>query len=113
MSTLFLRDESGFLISSEFVIIATLMVCCVIVGFVSIRDSLVLELHDVSEAIGAVSQSYNIPGIQKRRSDGGFHARCSGFGFNDDHDSCDCSGISFPTVGGKSDPSDLDTPEGT
>lgn len=108
-----LRDESGFLLSSEFVIIATMMICCAVVGFVSIRDSLVLEMHDVSEAIGAVSQSYHIPGIRKARGDGGYHGSCSGFGYNDDSDSCDCSGISFPTVAGKDDPSDLNTDEGT
>lgn len=113
MLNAFLRDEYGFLISSEMLIIATLMICGVVVGFVSIRDSVVLELHDVSEAIGAVSQSYNIPGLQKRRSDGGFHGRCSGSGFNDDADFCDCFGISFSSVAGKDDPSIENRPEGT
>lgn len=113
MCQLLLRDESGFIFSSELVIIATLMICGAVVGFVSIRDSLVLELHDVSEALGAVSQSYNITGIRKGRSDGGFHARCSGAGFNDDADNCDCHGITFSTVAGKADPSLENVAEGT
>ena len=107
-----LQEESGFILSGEFLVIMTVVFCGVVVGFVSIRDSLVGELHDVSEAIGSVSQSYNVGGIRKARDNGNYHAKCSGFGFNDDADDCDCSGISFPTVTGKNDPSNLNSPEG-
>lgn len=106
------QDESGFVVSSELLIIVTILFCGVVVGFVAIRDSLVGELHDVSEAVGAVSQSYSVVGIRKARDNGNYHARCSGFGFNDDADDCDCRGISFPIVAGKNDPSDLASPEG-
>ena len=108
----FLQDQSGFLLSGEFLVIMTIVFCGVVVGFVSIRDSLVGELHDVSEAVGAVSQNYNVVGIRKARDNGNYHARCSGFGFNDDADNCDCSGISFPVVAGKNDPSNLGAAEG-
>ncbi len=107
------RDESGFVLSTELLLIITLMFCGAVVGFASIRDSLALELHDVSEAIGSVSQSVNVPGIRKGRTDGGFHARCSGFGFNDDADDCDCQGITFSEVAGKNDPSSSNALEGT
>ena len=70
------------------------------------------EVHDVSEAIGAVSQSYNVTGIRKAK-DNGVHAECSGFGFNDNADDCDCQGIILASVGGKDDPSTLNNPEGT
>ena len=76
-------DESGFVVSAEILVIFTLIFCAVVVGFAAIRDSLVQEMHDVSEAIGAVSQSYNVTGLRKARSNGNYHARCSGFGFND------------------------------
>ncbi|NQV27996.1 MAG: hypothetical protein HQ518_26905 [Rhodopirellula sp.] len=106
-------DESGFVISAELTVIFTLVFCAAVVGFAVIRDSLAHEMHDVSEAIGAVSQSYNITGLRKARNDGNYHARCSGFGFNDRADNCDCVGITLTTVSGKNDPSLLNVPEGT
>jgi hypothetical protein len=106
-----IHDESGFIISAEILVIFTLIFCAAVVGLAVIRDSLVHEMHDVSEAIGAVSQSYNVVGIRKARDDGNYHARCSGFGFNDRADDCDCIGITLTTVGGKNDPSALDNPE--
>lgn len=97
----FVLDESGFVISGEILIIATLAFAAAVVGFVGIRDSIALELHDFSESVGAVSQSYNIPGIQKARGNDTYHCRCSGFGYNDNQDHCDCKGISFAAVAGK------------
>ena len=110
--TRLLNDESGFLVASEMVLIFTLVFCGVVVGFASVRDSLVHEVHDVSEAIGAVSQSYNVTGIRKGK-DNGVHAECSGFGFNDRADDCDCKGIILASVCGKDDPSPSNNPEGT
>ena len=107
-----LNDESGFLYSAEMLLVFTLVFCGVVVGFASVRDSLVFELHDVSESVGAVSQSYNVTGIRKAKGVGD-HARCSGFGFNDNQDDCDCKGIVLGSVGGKNDPSSLNNPEGT
>jgi len=101
MKSLFLRDESGFVVSGEILVIATLAFAAAVVGFAAVRDSVVGELHDVSESIGAVSQSYNIPGIQKRRGVDTFHCHCSGFGFNDHRDDCDCFGVDFNAVAGK------------
>jgi hypothetical protein len=111
--TKLINDENGFLISTELIVIFTLMLCGTVVGFAVIRDSLVMELHDASEAIGAVSQSYNVTGIRKARDNGNYHARCSGFGFNDNSDDCDCKGITLGSVCGKDDPSTLNNPEGT
>ena len=80
LRTLF-NDENGIVISAELLVVFTLILCASVVGFAAIRDSRVQEMHDVSEAIGAVSQSYNATGLRKARSNGNFHARCSGFGF--------------------------------
>jgi hypothetical protein len=111
LRTLF-NDETGFVVSAEILVIFTLIFCAAVVGFAVIRDSLVHEMHDVSEAIGAVSQSYNVTGLRKARSNGDYHARCSGFGFNDRADNCDCVGITLTSVAGKDDPSVLNKPEG-
>ncbi len=108
-----LKDENGFLISAEMLLIYTLMFCGAAVGWTVVRDALVHELSDVSEAIGAVSQSYNVNGIQKARDNGKFHGRCSGFGYNDNADNCDCQGIELVVVCGKDDPSNTGVPEGT
>ena len=111
------NDEAGFLISAELVLIFTVVFCGVAVGIVMVRDALVQELGDVSEAIGALNQSYAYRGISADANPlgGTLHAECSGSGFADEVDDCDCKGVSFPLVcaGIKEDPSDLDTPEGT
>lgn len=99
------RDEAGFIVSAELMLIITLMFCMAAVGWAAVRDALVNELNDVSHAIGAVSQSYNVTGFEKAKHYGKPHARCSGFGFNDDADECDCKIIEYVDVCGKDDPS--------
>lgn len=109
-----LNDESGFLVSAELVLIFTLVFCGVAVGVAMVRDSLAAELGDVSEAIGALNQSYNYNSLTADNSTGSVnHATCSGSGFNDEADDCDCAGISLSTVCGKNDPSLSGNPEGT
>lgn len=104
-----LRDDAGFIVSAELMLIITLMFCTVAVGWAAVRDALVHELNDLSHAIGAMSQTYQITGLQKLRHGCGchvwFHARCSGFGFNDDADECDCKPIEHIDICGKPDPS--------
>lgn len=103
----FINDESGFIVSAEIVLIFTLVFCAVAVGIAVVRDALVHELGDVAEAIGALNQSYNVVALQAPIDgiDGvEFHAVCSGSGFNDQADACDCDGIVLLTVAGKNDP---------
>jgi hypothetical protein len=99
-------DEAGFLISAELVLIFTLMFCGVAVGMAVIRDSLVQELGDVAEAIGALNQSYSFNTISAPDAAAacGLHASCSGSGFADQKDDCDCEGIEFEHIKPKSDP---------
>ena len=108
------NDEAGFLISAELVLIFTVIFCGVAVGIVMVRDALVQELGDVSEAIGALNQSYSYRGVQGDNTLGdSVHGSCAGSGFADEIDDCDCKGVSFPVPLVKADPSDLNTPEGT
>ncbi len=99
-----LNDETGFVVSAELMLVITLAFCAAAVGWSAVRDALVNELNDVSHAIGAVSQSYNITGFQKAKAAGN-HASCSGSGYNDDADECDCKVIEYVDVCGKDDPS--------
>jgi hypothetical protein len=103
-----LNDEAGFIISAELVLIFTLMFCGVAVGMTTVRDSLVQELGDVAEAIGALNQSYSFNSISAPDTGGtcGQHAACSGSGFQDQADDCDCEGIDFAHIIPKVDPND-------
>ena len=53
-----MNDESGFIVSSELVLIATILVIGLIVGLSSIQHAVVAELNDVGDAIGSLNQSY-------------------------------------------------------
>jgi len=106
----FWNDEAGFIISSELVLVMTIAVLAMVVGLAAVRDSVVHELNDVSHAVGAVSQSYSVNGLQKSSGNGyggyGAHAYIEGFGFSDNADECDCNVIELVDVYGKEDPSD-------
>ena len=100
-----INDEAGFLISAELVLVFTLIFCGVVVGMAVVRDSLVQELGDVAEAIGALNQSYEYNSVQAVDAvPCGQHASCSGSGFEDQKDDCDCDPIIFIHVIPKLDP---------
>ena len=105
------NDEAGFIVSAELVLIFTLVFCGVAVGMAVVRDSLVQELGDVGEAIGALDQSYNYRSVRAPLESADNHGSCSGSGFNDEEDDCDCKGIVLGSVCGKDDPSTLNNPE--
>ena len=100
----FLNDESGMVITAELVLIMTIGVLAMVVGLTAVRDAVTHELNDISHAFGAVSQSYNVPGLRKGRGDSS-HAYVQGFGYNDSTDECDCNVIELVDVCGKDDPS--------
>jgi len=99
------NDEAGFVVSAEYMLIITLAFAGAAVGWAAVRDALVNELNDVSHAIGAVSQTYNVTGFKKVKDSGKPHAQATGMGFNDDADECDCKVIEYVDVCGKDDPS--------
>jgi Flp pilus assembly pilin Flp len=59
------RDEAGFIISSELVLVATILVIGMIVGLTELRNQVVEELVDVSQAIGSLSQTYAYTAVGK------------------------------------------------
>ncbi|MFM7038141.1 MAG: hypothetical protein ACKO2L_10495 [Planctomycetaceae bacterium] len=63
MFTAFVRSEDGFLLSSEALLIGTIAVLGLLVGIVSIRDAVVQELGDFSQAIGLLQQDYTYAGV--------------------------------------------------
>ncbi len=77
------RDEQGFVVSAELVLIGTILVIGMIVGLATVRDQVVQELGDFALAIGQVNQSYSWSGIT------GHTSSVSGSAFEDLTDFCD------------------------
>lgn len=66
-----LRDEGGFIVSAELVLISTILVIGLIVGLSSIQHAVVQELNDVGDAIGRLNQSYFYTGFSALKTVGG------------------------------------------
>ncbi|MBD3672503.1 MAG: hypothetical protein HUJ26_03155 [Planctomycetaceae bacterium] len=79
----FWRDEAGFVISSELVLVATILVIGMISGLTAVRDGVVQELGDVGQAVGSVDQDYTYWGIT------GHSAATAGSTYIDEVDYCD------------------------
>jgi Flp pilus assembly pilin Flp len=80
------NDESGFIVSAELVLIATILVIGMIVGLVTVRDHVVQELGDIAGAIGQLNQSYSFSGVT------GHTSQTAGTIFEDYVDTCDAAG---------------------
>ena len=76
-------DQRGFVISTELVLIAVLLVIGLIAGLTTLRDQVVQELGDLAAAIGAINQSYSFSGVT------GHSASTAGSVFADLVDFCD------------------------
>ena len=77
------RDDLGFVVSAELVLIGTILVIGMIVGLASVRDQVVQELGDLALAIGQINQSYSFSGIT------GHTSSVAGSAFVDTLDFCD------------------------
>lgn len=76
-------DETGFVVSTELVLVATILVIGMIVGLATVRDAVVQELADVAAAVGSVNQSYEYSAVQ------GHTSGTQGSQFADNTDFCD------------------------
>lgn len=83
----FLHEEDGFIISSELLLLGTIAVVGLLVGLVSIRDSVLLEFDDFSRAVGLLDQSLSYAGV----TDGG--ATTAGGLFQDSADEDEPGGL--------------------
>jgi len=59
----FVRSEEGFILSTEAVLIGTITVLGMIVGLAEIRNNVVQELGDYSQAVSQLSQDYNYTSV--------------------------------------------------
>ena len=80
-----LIDESGFVISTELVLVTTLLVIGLIVGQSTLREQVVTELADVADAVSAADQGFGYSEVT------GHAASTAGTLFDDVADFCDAS----------------------
>ncbi len=80
-------DEAGFVVSTELVLVATVLVIGLIVGLTELRNQVVQELADTAQAIANINQSYFYDGVGK-----GDVAETAGSMFHDMIDFCEAEG---------------------
>lgn len=56
-------DEAGFLISTELMLVATILVIAMIVGLTEVRNAIIQELGDIAGSIGNINQTYSFSGV--------------------------------------------------
>ena len=76
------KDDAGFIVSAELILVATIAVIGMVVGLNAVRNSMTSELADIALAFESVNQSYVIDGVQ------GHAASTSGTQFVDAIDYC-------------------------
>lgn len=80
------KDQRGFVISTELILIAVLLVIGLIAGLTTLRDQVVQELGDLAAAIGSINQSYSFSGVT------GHSSSTAGSVYADLADFCDTAG---------------------
>jgi Flp pilus assembly pilin Flp len=88
------RDEAGFVVSTELVLVATIVVIGLITGLTTIRDQVSTELADLADAISEVDQSYSFGAITAHASS------TSGTLFDDATDFCEATASGADQNGG-------------
>ena len=83
-----LNDEAGFIISAELTLVLTIAVLAMVVGLAEVAVAVNTELNDVSNAIGALNQSYSYTGFCST-SGGKLKSVIAGSSFTDAPDDCD------------------------
>ena len=59
----FLRDDFGFVVSSELILLAVIVVIGSIAGLSTLRTAVVFELADIATAIDDLNQSFSFCGV--------------------------------------------------
>jgi Flp pilus assembly pilin Flp len=57
------RDDSGALLSFEWILLATILVLAMVVGLKSVQQAVLNELEDLANAIGQLNQTYRYGGV--------------------------------------------------
>lgn len=94
MLSKFWNDESGVIISAELVLVLTIAVLAMIVGLSEVAVAVNTELNDISNAIGALDQSYSYTHFTSTKAAGAISnikSSYAGSRFIDATDDCDAN----------------------
>jgi Flp pilus assembly pilin Flp len=86
-------DENGFVVSSELILVATLLVIGMVTGLSTVRDQVVQELGDVADAISEINNSYSFSGVSAHAGS------TAGTAFQDENDFCEVDAGSDQVAG--------------
>jgi hypothetical protein len=86
------NDDDGFIVSTELVLIATILVLSLGIGLSQIAADVNVELGDVGAAISSINQSFSFGGAS------GHHAIVEGTVFVDTADAGGSNGVNCVTV---------------
>lgn len=78
-----LGDESGFIVSIELILVATIAIIGLITGMTAMRDAVISEVSDVGGSLQDLNQSYTFNGVN------GHSGNTFGSNFSDARDWCD------------------------
>ena len=95
----FWRDENGFIISAELVLVATIGTLGTLVGLHEVATAINAELNDVANAFGALNQGYGYRGFVAAGTGGAVKSGVAGSQFIDNVDSCDNNVIQLISLG--------------
>ena len=92
----FLNDENGAIVSIELVLIITIAVLALIVGWSEVAVAVNTELNDISNAVGSLNQSFSAVGFSGTGAPQGGAAKVKSTYaaqvFTDTPDDCDANG---------------------
>jgi len=80
----FLNDDGGFILSTETVLLGTMVVLGMISGLAEIRNAVVQELGDYSQAVAWMSQSFAFTSVESTNAPGDLQTSGSSFSDSDD-----------------------------
>ena len=106
MFTALWNDEHGAIVSIELILIITIAVLALIVGWSEVAVAVNTELDDINTAVGRLDQTYFYTGFGSLKIDGNLKNRFNGSSFTDAPDDCDtghaivCATGSAPTGNG-------------
>ena len=103
-----MRDECGVIVSAELVLVLTIAVLAMVVGLSEVAVN--TELNDISNAIGALDQTFSITGFSSTKAGGAISNIKNAFAGSrwddgvddcDSNDSCDlvCGAPNTATAG--------------
>ena len=86
----FLNDENGAIVSIELILIITIAVLALIVGWSEVAVAVNTELNDISNAVGSLDQSFAYTGFKgQAAADTKTKSVYNGSRWDDTQDDCD------------------------